>query len=122
MSLVCFLLDEHVPPFIQAQLARMEPNLRVYAINDGNAPVKGTLDPDILIWIETHGCLLVTNNRASMPGHLADHLARGRHIPGIIQLPRHLNVGAILDDLWLIWAAAQPGEFQDQIVHLPLRR
>ena len=122
MSLVCFLLDEHVPPFIQAQLARMEPNLRVYAINDGNAPVRGTLDPDILIWIETHDCLLVTNNRASMPGHLADHLARGLHIPGIIQLPRHMNVGAILDDLWLIWAAAQPGEFQDQIVHLPLRR
>lgn len=81
MSLVCFLLDEHVPPFIQAQLARMEPNLRMYAINDGNAPVKGTLDPDILIWIETRGCLLVTNNRASMPGHLADHLARGLHIP-----------------------------------------
>jgi hypothetical protein len=29
MRLVCFLLDEHVPPFIQAQLARMEPDLRV---------------------------------------------------------------------------------------------
>jgi hypothetical protein len=70
MSLICFLLDEHVPPFILAQLARMEPDLRVYVINDGNAPVRGTLDPDILIWIETHGCLLVTNNRASMPGIL----------------------------------------------------
>jgi hypothetical protein len=122
MSLVCFLLDEHVPPFIQAQLAQMAPDLRVHTINDDSAPVRGTLDPEILIWIETHGCMLVTNNRASMPGHLADHLARGHHIPGIVQLPRHMNIGAILDDLWLIGAAAQPGEFQDQIVHLPLRR
>ncbi len=65
--------------------------------------------------------MLVTNNRASMPGHLADHLALGRHVPGIIQLPRRMNIRAILDDLWLIWAAAQPNEFQDQIVHLPLR-
>ena len=91
-------------------------------INDDSAPVRGTLDPEILIWIEAHGCMLVTNNRASMPGHLADHLARGGHIPGIVQLPRRMNIGAILDDLWLIGAAAQPNEFQDQIVHLPLKR
>lgn len=122
MSPVCFLLDEHVPPFIQTQLAQMAPDLCVYTIDDGSAPVRGTLDPEILIWIETHGCMLVTNNRASMPGHLEDHLALGRHVPGIVQLPRRMNIGAILDDLWLIWAAARPDEFQDQIVHLPLRR
>ena len=122
MSPVCSLLDKHVPPFIQTQLAQMAPDLRVYTIDDNNAPARGTLDPQILIWIETHGCMLVTNNRASMPGHLNDHLALGLHVPGIVQLPRRMNIGAILDDLWLIWAAARPDEFQDQIVHLPLRR
>lgn len=122
MSTICFLLDEHVPPFIQAQLARLEPNLRVYMIGDDLAPVRGTPDPGVLLWIEAHGCLLVTNNRASMPGHLADHLALGHHVPGIIQLPRRMNIRAVLDDLWLIWAAAQPDEFQDQIVHLQLQR
>ncbi len=122
MSPICFLLDEHVPPFIQAQLAQMEPDLRVYIIGEDVAPVRGTLDPDVLIWIEAHDCMLITNNRASMPGHLADHLALGRHVPGIVQLPRRMNIRAILDDLWLIWAAAHPDEFQDQIVHLPLRR
>jgi len=122
MSPVCFLLDEHVPPFIQTQLTQMAPDLRVYTIDDNNAPARGTLDPQILIWIETYGCMLVTNNRASMPGHLNDHLALGRHVPGIVQVPRRMNIGTILDDLWLIWAAARPDEFRDQIVHLPLRR
>lgn len=122
MSPACFLLDEHVPPFIQAQLAQVEPELRVYLIGEGMALVKGAPDADVLAWIEANSCMLVTNNRASMPGHLADHLALGRHVPGIIQLPRRMNMRVILDDLWLIWAAAQPDEFLDQIVHLPLRR
>ena len=122
MSRVCFLLDEHIPPFIQAQLARLEPDLRVYRIGDDLTPATGTPDPDVLAWIEVNDCMLVTNNRASMPGHLTDHLALGRHIPGIIQLPRRMNIRAILDDLWLIWAAARPDEFRDQIVHLPLQR
>lgn len=94
----------------------------MYAIGEDIAPVRGTPDPDVLTWIEDRGCMLVTNDRASMPGHLDDHLALGRHVPGIVQLPRRMNIGAILDDLWLIWAAARPDEFQDQIVHLPLRR
>lgn len=96
--------------------------MRVRLIGEETTPVKGTPDPDILIWIEANDCILVTNNRASMPGHLADHLALGRHVPGIIQLPRRMNIRTILDDLWLIWAAVRPGEFQDQIIHLPLSR
>ena len=71
MSTICFLLDEHVPPFIQAQLARLEPNLRVYMIGDDLAPVRGTPDPDVLLWIEAHGCLLVTNNHRL--GRFDDH-------------------------------------------------
>lgn len=120
MSPVCLLFDENVPSFIQAQLARLEPGLRMYRIGDDPAPATGTSDAAILLWIEAYGCMLVTNNRASMPGHLADHLALGHHVPGIIQLPRRMNIRVILDDLWLIWAAAPPDEFQDQIVYLPL--
>lgn len=63
---------------------------------------------------------LVTNNRATMPVHLQAHLTQERHVPGIVQLPRRMNVGAILDDLLLIASASLPDEFQDQIVYLPL--
>lgn len=118
---VCFLLDEHVPLMIQAQLERTEPELRVHAIGDSHAPPKGTSDPDILLWIEAHGCMLVTNNRSTIPVHLRSHLEGGRHVAGIVMLPKRMrNVGAILDDLLLIWGAKLPDEFEDQIVYLPL--
>lgn len=115
-----FLLDEHVPLFIQTALERAGTGLRVYAVGDDGAPPKGTPDPDILVWIEAHRCFLVTNNRGTMPVHLAGHLMQGRHVPGIVQLPGEVNVGAVLDDLLLIWGAGLPEEFRDRITYLPL--
>ena len=100
MSMSGYLLDENVPLVIQSQLAQMEPNLTVYAIGDEIAPDKGTPDPDI--WIEEHSCLLITNNRATMPIHLQGHLAQGRHIQGIVQLPKRMDISQVLEDLRLI--------------------
>jgi len=122
MSGICFLLDEHVPLIIQAALEQVTSEVRVYAVGDGTAPTKGATDPDILAWIEAHGCMLITNNRATMPVHLHAHLTRGQHVPGIVQLPRRMNVSVMVDDLLLIWGASGPDEFQDQIVYLPLGR
>jgi hypothetical protein len=111
MSRPCFLLDENVPLVIQTQLTQMETRLSVYAIGDEVAPAKGTPDPDILSWIEAHGCMLVTNNRATMPVHLQEHLVQGQHVPGIIQLPRWMYISTTLEDLLLIWGASQPENF-----------
>ena len=90
-------------------------------MGDEAVPPIGTLDPDILKWIETNNCLLITNNRASIPVHLKDHLAQGLHIPGINQLPRRMDIRMVLEDLLLIYLLGEPDEFQDQIIYLPLR-
>ncbi len=56
-----------------------------------------------------------------MPGHLRDHLAAGGHVPGILVVPFPLGIGALVEELILIWGASLPDEYQDQIVYLPLR-
>lgn len=53
-----------------------------------------------------------------MPVHLAAHLARGRHVAGILQLSERFGVDELADDLLLIWGAALPGEFRDRIEYL----
>lgn len=120
MTTIGFLLDEHIPLVIRERLKQSVPVMRVFVIGDDDAPSKGTPDSDLLTWIAMHNCLLVTNNRSTMPVHLREHLADGLHIPGIAQLPRRMNVGAILNDLLLIWELGQPDEFRDQIIYLPL--
>jgi hypothetical protein len=121
MSSPGFILDENVPLAIWAQLRRREPAIRVSVVGQPDAPSKGTSDPDLLCWIEEQDCLLVTNNRTTMPVHLRDHLAANHHVPGILVLPSPLNLGTIIEDLIQIWGASRPGEFQDQISYLPLR-
>lgn len=69
-----FLLDEHVNRAIQRQLRRLHRQIEVLAIGDPEAPAVGTLDPEILVWLETQGYLLVTANRSTMPVHFTTHI------------------------------------------------
>ncbi len=93
-----YLLDEHMPPAYRTQLLSREPGLTIWKIGMPGVPPPGTLDPAILLWCEANNFVLVTNNRKSMPVHLADHLAAGRHILGILTV----DVTAIYLETWMI--------------------
>jgi hypothetical protein len=116
-----FLLDEHVPSLYRTELIRREPGLVVWRLGDPEAPPRGTPDPLILEWCERQEFVLVTNNRKSMPAHLLDHLAAGRHVPGIVLFEPRMGIGAVLDELNLIAIAATPDDLHDRVRYLPLR-
>ena len=120
MSSVRYLLDEHIDPRLRTQLIRQALDIVVWIIGDPGAPRRGTLDPDILLWCEAHGFTLVTSNRRSMPVHLQAHLAAGRHVPGILVSPSDMTMGAVLEQLLLIWGASESEEYQDLLLYLPL--
>jgi len=113
-----FLLDENVGLDLQKSLQRTWRDMVVWHIDDPSAPPNGTPDPAILVWCESHQFSLVTNNRASMPNHLRDHLTAGRHVQGIFILNRKMAIGQTIRALSLIWAEGRPDEYRDQITHL----
>ena len=119
MSEIRFLVDENTAHAVADQLLRRQPALTVLNVGDDSAPPRGTLDPDILIWLEENGYFLVTRNRHSMPGHLRDHLVAGRHVPGIFALRPYASMKQIIEDLILIWEASLPEEYLDQITYIP---
>ncbi|HZP80791.1 MAG TPA: hypothetical protein VFB21_04060 [Chthonomonadaceae bacterium] len=90
-------------------------------MGDVGAPQRGTQDPDILLWCEEYDFVLVTNNRKSMPRHLADHLAAGHHVPGILTVDLEASVGVVTEFLAAIAGASYEGEYQDRIAYIPLR-
>jgi len=120
MSQIRYLLDENVTSVYRTELVKIETMLIVWKVGDPGVPAKGTSDPDILCWCEEHGFLLVTNNRKSMPDHVAHHLQKGRHFPGIIELNPKMSVGETIDELLLIWGCSDMNEYQDKIVYLPI--
>ena len=64
--------------------------------------------------------MLVTNNRHSMPSHLADHLAGGRHVPGILLIDQSMTAAELANELALIAGAGKANEFCDIIKNLPV--
>jgi Domain of unknown function (DUF5615) len=113
------MLDEHMPWAIYYALRQLHPTLPLFHVNDGVAPPNSTPDPIILEWCEDHGCVLVTNNRISMPPHLEDHCRRGRHIEGILTVKvTDFPTRQLIDRLALTAGAALRGEYRDRIVFI----
>ena len=116
-----FLIDEHLPKWWRREIVRLAPGLRMWRVGDRGAPPLRSADPVLLEWCEGQGCVLLTNNRKSMPGHLADHVKQGRHVPGIFQIEVKSNVRKLATALQIIVGASFDDEYQDQILHFPLR-
>lgn len=55
-----------------------------------------------------------------MPVHLSEHVAQGRHVPGILILNAKLSVGENLEELILIADGSFDDKYQDRIDFLPL--
>ncbi len=120
MTRLRFLLDEHVNRAIQRQLRRRDVRIEVLAVGDPGAPPSGAPDSEILGWIEQSGYILVTENRRTIPSHLSDHYAAGRHVPGIFWLRPGAELGSIIESLYLIWLVSTAEEQQDRSLYLPL--
>ncbi|MEM9543176.1 MAG: DUF5615 family PIN-like protein [Cyanobacteria bacterium P01_E01_bin.42] len=109
-----YLLDENVEPTYRTQIHRQEPDIMIWIVGDRGTPSRGTKDPEILDWCEEWDFVLVTNNRTSMPVHLAYHISQGHHIPGIFILNPKLNMGENIKELILLALTALENEYRDR--------
>jgi hypothetical protein len=119
MSALKYLFDENVDDALRKGLLSHQPDIVARKIGDIGAPKRGTPDPAILLWCEEQDFSLVTNNRASMPVHLKNHLAAGHRVPAIFILNPDMTMGETIDELAFLWTASRPGEYADQIEYLP---
>jgi hypothetical protein len=115
-----FLLDENMDRAIQRQFQRLSPEIDVKLVGDAQVPPRGTSDPSILTWIEHNGYILVTKNRRTMPKHFTEHLAMGRHVPGVLCIRKYVTMAALIDVLYLIWYASDTEEYRDKLTFIPL--
>ena len=114
-----FLLDENVELAVQRQLRRRSLTIEVLAVGDLGAPPLRSADPAILQWVESSGHILVTWDRRTMPGHIADHYNAGGGLPGVLLIRHGATLGEIVESLYLIWSAAEGEEYQDIIQYIP---
>src|SRR5688572_23853840 len=111
--MIRFVLDECVPRQVASGVRSWNADnpdypLDVVEVGDPTDLPKGTPDPDILVWAERTGRVVVSVDYTTMPGHLADHLRAGRHLPGLLPPRPGKSVAVVVAELAVIAHAEHP--------------
>ncbi len=114
------LFDENMDPAYKAAVLRLYPGIDVLAVGDPEAPPKGTLDPEILLFLDQSQRLLVTNNRRSIiEQHLPAHLGAGGQSWGIFWVRRGTTFRELAEELHLIWENSEAEDWTGRYLTLP---
>ncbi len=119
---VRFLLDENLSPRLKVAVLRFNPDIDILHVGETDAPPRGTLDPEILHYLELSQRLLITDNRSSMPEHLEAHYGDGGHIWGLLWVRPGTQIGELAEELFVIWETVEAEEWIDYIDWIPFRK
>lgn len=111
-----FLADADFNQKIVFGLRRREPTIDFQTARQGN--VLGRPDPEVLSIAARENRILVSHDRATMPAHFARFTAAQSN-PGLIIISQETDIGAVIEDLLLIWAGSTLGEWRDKIGFIP---
>jgi hypothetical protein len=114
-----FLLDENLSPKLKLAIQRANPSIDVLRVGDPDAPNFGTLDPELLQYLEISQRLLVTDNRSSMPGHLNDHWQVNGQIWGVVWLRPSSTIVQCVESILLMWEITEAEEWINRLDWIP---
>jgi hypothetical protein len=116
---VCFLLDENASKAQLQAIRQLDPGIDLLRVGDAGAPARGTLDPEILLYCVAERRALLTRNRESMPIHIANHFAQGRHQWGVFRLRPGYSYGEYAVAIHSLWSASDAEQWIDRDEYIP---
>jgi hypothetical protein len=118
-----FVLDENQRGLLWRAVVRHNQAgvypLEVVRVGDSPDLPLGAVDSDILLWSEGEDRILVTFDKTTLAGHLANHLQAGHHSPGIFMLRRGSRLSQVVAHLALAAHASDAWEWKDRIEFIP---
>jgi hypothetical protein len=78
----------------------------------------GTPDSEVLRVAANDGRVLVSRDVATMPRQFAGFVAQ-QESPGLLLVPSHRSIGAVIDGLLLVWLNWTPEDLRNQARWLP---
>ena len=113
-----FLADENFHGDVTQGLLLRRPGLNLIRVQDMG--LLGADDPQILAWAADHGCIVLTRDRATMPDFAFKRIAAGAPMPGLFVIRPGVPGGELIEELLALDELSQPGDWDGQVVHIPL--
>lgn len=111
------LADENFYGKILRALNRRIPDLEVVRAQDTD--LYGHDDPDVLRWAAESQRVVLTHDAATMIGHAKGRITSSQVMPGLIAVRADRPIGAVIEDLEILFRASSPAELAHQIIFIP---
>jgi len=116
--MLLLVADENFNNNIVRGLLRQRPDLDVVRVQD--VGLRGKEDPVLLEWAAKEGRVLLTHDAATMAYYAYERVREGKPMPGIIEVADDLPIGRVMEDILLLAEYSERGEWEGQIIYLPL--
>lgn len=113
------LADENFNNDILRGMLRRKPDLNIIRVQDvGLAHAE---DEVILEWAAKEGRVLVTHDVTTVTNFAYERVRSARPMPGVIEVDDDLPIGKAIEELLLIVEFSEPGEWEGQVLYVPLQ-
>jgi hypothetical protein len=117
--MLSYLADEDFSGrIVRGQLLR---DFRIDLVCVQDVGLSGADDVRILQWAANNRRVTLTHDIRTMPVHAKNLIARGDHPAGVFIVDDHASIGWCIEDLLLIAECCELGEWQDQLLYLPMK-
>ena len=113
------LADENFNGPVVRGLRRRHPDTDIVTVQE--VGLASAADPDVLEWAASHARLVVTHDVQTMIAFAKQRIEAGKPMPGLIEAHRRLSAQLVIEDLYTIAACSLPGEWEGQVLYLPLQ-
>ena len=110
--------DENFDGRIVRGLLRVLPNLDLVRVQD--TALSAADDAAVLEWAAREGRLVLTHDMGTMTAAAWARVRAGLPMPGVVEVSSEEPVGRAIDEIRLIIAASHAGEYEGQVLFLPL--
>jgi hypothetical protein len=116
---VWLLADEDFDNRIVRGLLRRQPDLNLVRIQD--IGLSGVDDPTVLKWAAQQGRILLTHDVVTITHYAYERIEHGQSMPGVFEVKKAAPIGQAIEDILLLIECSQIGEWEGQIVYIPLK-
>ena len=111
--------DEDFNNRILRGLLRRRSDLDVVRVQD--AGLVGSGDAEVLEWAAREGRVLLTHDVTTMKRYADERAGAGLPMPGVVEVSQQVPIGQAIEDILLLAECSLEGEWEGQIIFLPLR-
>jgi predicted nuclease of predicted toxin-antitoxin system len=114
-----FAADENFNGKVLDKLVERLPGLDMVRVQD--TALYGATDAAILQWAAIENRVLITHDVQTLVNDAYERVRTGLPMPGVIRVSNTADMGLVIDDLEVLLGAGQPGDFDSQVKHVPVR-